>query len=228
MIDDDVELVALLRDYLEGEGFLVYAAYDGEEALSELAAGNPELIVLDVMLPGADGFSVLRQLRHHSDTPVLMLTARGDDTDTVVGLELGADDYLAKPCNPRVLLARLRALLRRRTEWTGDAERAAGTTTQRIGDVQIDWVGQRIWVNDREVALTGAEWEVLKLLLSQPGHVVDKERISRHALGRALTPHDRSVDTHISNLRRKLGPHADGEPRIVARRGAGYLYRVRT
>lgn len=220
LVDDDRELNAMLAEYLGGDGFEVDSAYDGDEGLRMATQGGYDALVLDVMLPGRDGFAVLRELRRDQSVPVLMLTARGDDVDTVVGLELGADDYLPKPCNPRVLVARIRALLRR-----GQVAPDAGQSTLlEVGDLCLDPGRRDVHVAGNPVDLTGTEFDVLHCLIAQAGQLVDKDRISREALGRALKPFDRSIDMHISNLRRKLGPFADGGLRIKTVRGGGYQY----
>lgn len=218
LIDDDRELATMLAEYLSGEGFTVESAHDGDDGLNKAMVGGFDAVVLDVMLPGRDGFDVLRQLRRTDDTPVLMLTARGDDVDTVVGLELGADDYLPKPCNPRVLSARLRALIRR-----GNAQ-AETTARIELDNLVVDIGRQQVSVGGTEVLLTGAEFALLAVLVAAAGQVVDKDRLCEAALGRRLQAYDRSVDMHLSHLRRKLGPLPDGSARIKTVRGAGYLY----
>ena len=220
LIDDDTELCAMLAEYLSGEGFEVTAVHDGEAGLAAARQGGHALMVLDVMLPGLDGFSVLRELRRDSELPVLMLTARGEDVDAIVGLELGADDYLAKPFNPRLLAARLRALARR----PGGPAPEPGLPLE-VGDLVVDRGARRVRVAGRPVELTGAEFNVLAVLLEGAGSVVSKDAICEQALGRPLAPFDRSVDMHVSNLRRKLGPLPGGESRIETVRGAGYQYR---
>jgi DNA-binding response OmpR family regulator len=218
LIDDDRELAMMLAEYLSDEGFTVETAHDGDAGLDIAVAGGFDAVVLDVMLPGRDGYEVLRQLRRGDDnTPVLMLTARGEDVDTVVGLELGADDYLPKPCNPRVLVARLRALLRRG---------AAAPQVSRIelDDLVLDTGRREVSVGGAEVTLTGAEFALLAELVAAAGQVVDKDRLCEAALGRRLQAYDRSVDMHLSHLRRKLGPLPDGSARIKTVRGAGYQY----
>ncbi|BAU58682.1 response regulator transcription factor [Halorhodospira halochloris] len=226
LVDDDQELTAMLSDYLTGDGFEVVTAYDGQKALEKVDTAGPDIIVLDIMLPVYDGFEVLRRLRQsHHDQPVLMLTARGDDVDTVVGLELGADDYLPKPCNPRVLVARLRALLRRT-----QSEVASSAEQLQVGDLCLDLGQRRATLRGCESAaitpleLTDAELDLLACLLRRVGQAVDKDKLSREALNRPLTPYDRSIDWHISNLRRKLGPFDDGSERIKTVRGVGYQY----
>ncbi len=219
LVDDDRELTAMLAEYLEGDGFQVSVAHTGDDGLARARSGSFDALVLDVMLPGRDGFEVLRALRHNHAVPVLMLTARGDDVDTVVGLELGADDYLPKPCNPRVLVARLRALLRRGRH---DSDTAA--QRRMIGDLSLDTARREVRVAGQAVDLTGTEFDLLACLTSEAGTVVDKDRLSEAALGRRLQPFDRSIDMHISKLRRKLGPLRDGSPRIKTIRGSGYQY----
>lgn len=218
LVDDDQELTAMLAEYLQGDGFEVIVRHNGDAGLERARQGDFDVIVLDVMLPGRDGFEVLRELRRQHGTPVLMLTARGDDVDTVVGLELGADDYLSKPCNPRVLVARLRALLRRGRNAEG------GFHVLAVGDLSLDQGRREVLANGRPVELTGTEFDVLACLVRQAGHLVDKESLSQEALGRNLSPYDRSIDVHISNLRRKLGPLPDGSQRIKTVRGSGYQY----
>lgn len=217
LVDDDVELTRMLTEYLEGEGFAIDSVHDGRSALSKAREGY-DVIVLDVMLPQLNGLDTLRELRRDDDTPVLMLTARGDDLDTVVGLELGADDYLPKPCNPRVLVARLRALLRRRR---GDERESAALV---VGDLRLEPGTRAVTVAGQAAPLTGAEFNVLEQLLRYAGSVVDKDALAEAALGRRLAPYERAIDMHISNLRRKLGPLPSGASRIVTVRGAGYQY----
>jgi DNA-binding response OmpR family regulator len=218
LVDDDVELCEMLAEYLATEGFEVTAVHDGRAALERAAQGGWDAVILDVMMPGMSGFDVLRALRPITSAPVLMLTARGEDTDTVVGLELGADDYVAKPCSPRVLVARLRALLRRT-----HGEEAAGAAL-RVGDLVLDPGARRVTVDGREVELTGAEFNLLALLVRNAGHVVEKETLAEEALGRPLQAYDRRIETHMTQIRRKLGPLPDGAARIRTVRGAGYQY----
>ncbi|MCA9613878.1 MAG: response regulator transcription factor [Polyangiales bacterium] len=214
VIDDDDELAELLVSYLSTEGFEVDVAHDGSGGLERARRGEHELIVLDVMLPGLGGFDVLRELRKTSRIPVIMLTARGEDVDRIVGLELGADDYLPKPFNPRELVARIRAIFRR----------AAPDTPEKlvVDDVEVDPAAHVARRGGEELSLTTAELAVLELLLKNVGRVVSREDLSDHALGRAFSPLDRSIDVHVSNLRKKLG----GD-RIRTVRGAGYLYALR-
>jgi two-component system response regulator CpxR len=218
LVDDDEALCELLEQYLQVEGFSLVSVHDGPTAV-ELARQRPwDGIILDVMLPGMSGFDVLKRIKPAVSAPVLMLTARGEDTDTVVGLELGADDYVAKPCSPRVLVARLRALLRRR----GAGEEREGVI--RIGDLTLDRGSRRVTIGGGDVALTGAEFNLLELLLRHAGSVVSREQLAAEGLGRPLQAYDRRIETHMAQIRRKLGPLPDGEPRIHTVRGVGYQY----
>jgi DNA-binding response OmpR family regulator len=220
IVDDDRELTAMLTEYLGNEGFRVEVSHDGSEAARRFAAGETvDLVVLDVMLPGTNGLDLLRSLRQlASAPPVVMLTARGDDVDRIVGLELGADDYLPKPFNPRELVARLRAVLRRGTE-----RRSASEEVLRIAPIVLDVPRHVVRVRDAQVSLTGAEFRVLEVLMRSVGRVVSREQLTEQALGRPLELYDRSIDTHVSNLRRKLGLSVPGDPEIRGIRGAGYL-----
>jgi two-component system response regulator CpxR len=219
LADDDEELCEMLRAYLGGEGFDVDLAHDGDAALEQALSGDYDLIILDVMMPRRTGFDVLREIRRKSQVPVLMLTARGGDVDSIVGLELGADDYLPKPCNPRVLVARVRAVLRR-----GGAEVEEGACDLAIGDIELRRGSRRVFQNGQPVTLTSTEYSVLSVLIEAAGRVVGKDALSEQALGRKLVRYDRSLDMHISNLRKKLGPLPGGVERIQTVRGVGYLY----
>jgi two-component system response regulator CpxR len=217
LIDDDRTLCELLAEYLAGEGFEVQAVHDGRGGCELATAGTWDAVILDVMLPGMSGFDVLKRIRPACSAPVLMLTARGDDTDTVLGLELGADDYVAKPVSPRVLVARLRALQRRHPE-------TAIAAPLRVGDLHLDEGRRRVTVGGSEVILTGAEFNLLTLLVRHAGHLVPREVLAEEGLGRALQAFDRRIETHMAQIRRKLGPLPDGSPRIRTVRGAGYQY----
>jgi len=223
VIDDDVELCELLADYLTQEGFQVEAAHDGAQGADLALASEPALVVLDVMLPGMSGFDVLRHIRTGSNVPVLMLTARGDDVDRIVGLEMGADDYLPKPFNPRELVARIRAIQRRL-----EPVRERGTGMSRpclvVGDVRLDPGARVVLQGDHPVDLTSVEFTLLEVLLRAVGQVVTREDLAKQVLGRALSPYDRSVDVHISSLRRKLGHQLGNTERIKTVRGTGYVY----
>ncbi|MEO8777206.1 MAG: response regulator transcription factor [Rhodanobacter sp.] len=215
--DDDRALCRLLADYLQREGFVVDVAHDGEAALARLRnpAERPDLLILDVMMPGRDGLETLRTLRAHHRLPVIMLSARGEPVDKVIGLELGADDYLAKPCLPRELLARVRAQLRRNTPL------AAGTV--QVGNMQLFPAERRAEVGEQELSLTGAEFSLLLGLAQRAGELVDKAVLTRLALGRELERFDRSIDVHVSRLRHKLAEASTEAPRIESVRGSGYM-----
>ena len=218
LIDDDQELCELLSSWLSQEGFQVRACHDGQSARKALAEVAPAAVVLDVMLPDGSGLELLKQLRtDHPDLPVLMLSARGEPLDRILGLELGADDYLAKPCDPRELTARLRAVLRR-------SHPAAVSSQMELGDLCFSPARGVVTIDEQEFTLTVSESRLLEALLGQPGEPLEKQELAQLALGRKLTLYDRSLDMHVSNLRKKIGPHADGRPRIVALRSRGYYY----
>jgi DNA-binding response OmpR family regulator len=216
IIDDDRELCALLADFLSLEGFAVSAIHHGAEAIAHCRSHDYDALILDVMLPGRQGLDLLRDLRRFSSLPVLMLTARGEDTDRIVGLELGADDYLPKPCNPRELAARLRAILRRAAPEDGGPPRA-----QQVGALQLNGADRSAVYRDAPLSLTTAEFNLLQVLMSSAGDAVHKEDLSRQALGRPLSAYDRSVDVHISKIRKKLAA-AGADQLILSVRGVGY------
>ncbi len=224
LADDDVELTAMLKEYLEREGFSVDLARDGESAIAKVRRTAYDLLVLDVMMPGPNGFDVLREIRSDSLLPVLMLTARGDDVDSIVGLELGADDYLPKPCNPRVLVARIRAVLRRTEPHPEPDGGIPQPQILQVGDLELHPGARRILCRSVPVPLTSTEYSVLEVLVREAGHVVPKAVLCERALGRKLARYDRSLDMHISSLRRKLGPMDGGDERIKTVRGVGYQY----
>lgn len=217
LIDDDRELGKMLSDFLSGDRLDVTTRHTGESGLEEFVKGKFDLLILDIMMPGISGLDVLKKVRQTSAIPVIMLTARGDDIDRIIGLEFGADDYLPKPFNPRELLARIKAILRR----SQPQEKA----TQRLslGDIRLDARTHQASVSDTKLQLTGTEYEILRCLLETPGEVVSKEQLSERALGRRLLPYDRSVDTHISNLRGKLEQAGNKNETIQNQRGVGYL-----
>lgn len=218
IVDDDTELCSSLRRLLRMEGFEVDAAHTAPEGGQLATEGNFALIVLDVMLPGGDGRMVLRKIRAVSEVPVIMLTARGDETDRIAGLEAGADDYLPKPFNARELVARIRAVLKRRLPQPPQPQVIA------IGDIEIHPLTRRVLQNGAEASLTGAEFDILLLLVKSAGKVVSRDEIAEVCLGRPAAPFDRSVDNHISNLRRKLGLFCGDAERIRSLRGSGYIY----
>ena len=223
IIDDDEELCDLVSEYLTVEGFEIEVVHDGASGLEKAVTGDYDLATLDVMLPKMNGFDVLRNLREKSSLPVLMLTARGDDMERIVGLEIGADDYLPKPFNPRELVARLRAILRRVNVDENDA--AAGEKLN-VEDLEISASSRSVKLNEMEITLTSVEFELLSALVREAGKIVKKEDLSEQVLERSLSPYDRSLDMHISNLRRKLGARPDGGDRIKTIRSVGYIYTV--
>ena len=223
IIDDDEELCELVSEYLTVEGFETECVHDGESGLKSAISGDYDLAILDVMLPKMNGFDVLRKLREKSKLPVLMLTARGDDMERIVGLEIGADDYLPKPFNPRELVARLRAILRRVNIDHGDP---ASTEKLHVEDLEISASSRSVKLNDVEVTLTSVEFDLLSALVREAGKIVKKEDLSEKVLERSLSPYDRSLDMHISNLRKKLGLREDGSDRIKTIRSAGYIYTI--
>jgi two-component system response regulator CpxR len=210
MVDDDDNLTGLFAEYLEAEGgFELTARHDGEAGVAAALSQNFDVIILDVMMPKMNGFDALKAIRKGSDTPVIMLTARGDDLDRILGLEIGADDYVPKPCNLRELVARIRSRI-------------------VVGDLRLDIGAQSVYRNDELISVTGAEYGVLEILAKSAGEVVSKDAIARHALGRRIMPYDRSVDAHVGHLRKKLGPLQNGLQRIKTVRGRGYLYVVQS
>jgi len=221
IIDDDTGLCELLTDYLAAEGFAVDAVHDGEEGALRGAEGGYDFLILDVMLPGLNGFEVLSRIRRSSQVPVLMLTARGEEIDRIVGLEMGADDYLPKPFNPRELVARLRAV-QRRMQQNPPPEPASDRLG--AGDLELELGTRKVFTEVGEVELTSLEFSVLEVLVRAAGKVVSREELASRALGRSFNPLDRSIDVHVSSLRRKLGTLPDGGERIKSVRGVGYLY----
>lgn len=228
IIDDEKLLVKGLQRSLTGEGFEVEAAYDGHEGLSKVKSHLPDLVILDIMLPGMDGFEVCRRLRSVSDVPVIMLTARGEDIDKIVGLELGADDYLAKPFNTRELIARIRAILRRRPSFR---EHAVDTQTPaaldrmiRAGELEIDAACQRVIVKGEQVSLTTREFELLHALARNPGRVLTRDVLLEQVWGSRYYGEPRVVDVYVRRLRQKIEPDPANPRWIFTRWGAGYFF----
>lgn len=222
IIDDDIELCDLLTAYLEQEGFEIAALHEGKEGLKAALSGEYAFLILDVMLPGFTGFDLLRQLRRTSSMPVIMLTARGDEVDRIVGLEMGADDYLPKPFNPRELVARIRAIQRRGENGLGSR---SGVPEKIIADdITIELGTRTVYQLDIEVPLTAVEFSLLHALIKRIGQVVNREDLAQEVLGRKLEMFDRSIDVHISSLRKKLGHHVNGVERIKTIRSVGYMY----
>jgi two-component system, OmpR family, response regulator CpxR len=223
IIDDDEELCELVSEYLTVEGFETECVNDGEMGLQRALSAEHDMAILDVMLPKMNGFDVLRALREQSKLPVIMLTARGDDMERIVGLEIGADDYLPKPFNPRELAARLRAILRRAHATDSDGKENGEI---EVDDIRLSSTARVATRDGDELNLTSVEFELMRELLREAGKVVKKEDLSERVLERKLSPFDRSLDMHISNLRKKLGPRADGSERIKTVRSVGYIYTV--
>ena len=220
MIDDDEELCELVSEYLTVEGLTVEAVHDGESGLRNAVSNQFDLVILDVMLPKMNGFDVLRELRQKSKIPVLMLTARGDDMERIVGLEIGADDYLPKPFNPRELVARIRAILRRT-----ETEQLPNSKFQ-VDDIEVSLAARSAKKDGEDLNLTAVEFDLLVALLKDAGKVINKEDLSETVLDRKLSPYDRSLDMHISNLRKKLGTREDDDERIKTIRSVGYIYTI--
>ncbi len=221
IVDDDVELCRLLGERLSTEGFELEAVHDGLRGLQRVLSREHAFVILDLMLPGMGGLDVLRRLRAQSPVPVLILTARGEDVDRILGLEIGADDYLPKPFNPRELIARIRAILRRTSP---SPERAASLM---VSGIRLDPAAREAWIDGKQLDLTSVEFTLLETLLRDAGHVVTREALTETVLGHTLGPFDRVIDVHISNLRKKLGV-AHTDDRIKAIRGSGYLFALRS
>jgi DNA-binding response OmpR family regulator len=221
IVDDDVELCALLAERLSIEGYAIEAVHDGARGLERASSQEYALVVLDLMLPGMGGLDVLRRLRAQSAVPVLILSARGEDVERILGLEIGADDFLPKPFNPRELIARIRAILRRASP--------VATTTDLLsaGDISLDPAAREAWMDGSALPLTSLEFTLLETFLQDAGRIVTREELTETVLGRKLGSFDRVIDVHVSNLRKKLGSTPEGE-RIKAVRGSGYLFVVRS
>lgn len=221
LVDDDVELAAMLREYLEQEGFEATAVHDGEAGVAAALSGEYAIGVFDVMMPRLNGVEALRRVRMHSRMPILMLTARGDDVDRIVGLELGADDYVPKPCTPRELVARIRAILRRAQGAESldvvDGPLSVGPLTLWSERRSVEWAG-------RALDVTSTEFNLLEVLVRNAGRVVSKGDLSEQGLGRPLARFDRSIDVHVSSIRHKLGVRDDGQSWIRTVRGVGYQF----
>lgn len=223
IIDDDLELCCLVEKFLTREGFEIEAVHNGEKGLIRALSGEHSIVVLDVMLPKLNGLEVLRSIRQTSRVPVLMLTARGEDLDRIIGLEIGADDYLPKPFNPRELVARLRAILRRLHPF---AEIAGNSTTQKlvISDIEIDQGARTVRRNGQLIELTSTEFNILLTLAQSAGKIIKREQLAEIALGRKLSPFDRSIDNLVSKVRKKIGRYIGDIERIKPIRNIGYMY----
>lgn len=221
VIDDQPEICNLLRDYLTPEGFQVEAVHDGIAGLERGLSGDHAFVILDVNLPGMDGFEILRQIRDQSNIPILMLTIYAEDSDRIRGLRMGADDYLNKPFNLQELHARINTILRRCGESNSEPK---PLETLTVGDLSLDLGSRRVRRNEEEISLTAAEFTLLEIFLSNAGQVIQREELVRRVQGRHHNPYDRSIDVHISRLRKKLSGHYDGSERIKAVRGVGHFY----
>ena len=221
VIDDDTELCELVAEYLEPDGYDVEAVHDGETGVERALSGEHVLAVLDYMLPGMNGFEVLRQIRAHSRLPIVMLTARGDDMNRIIGLQIGADDYLPKPFNPLELVARINAVLRRALT---PSEHKEDRESLVVGDIEMDKRTRTVRRAGEVVELTVVEYSLLEKLLNAPGRILEREELVKEVLHRTLSPFDRSLDTHVSNLRKKLGHLVNGVERIKTVRSIGYIY----
>jgi DNA-binding response OmpR family regulator len=218
VVEDELEIARVVRDYLDNAGFEVIVVGDGGSAIASVRSAKPDLLVLDLGLPGRDGLDVAREIRRWSNTPIVMLTARGDETDRVVGLELGADDYVVKPFSPKELVARIRAVLRR----TRAAER--GAEILRAADVEVDTGRMRVTVADRSVELTPTEFQLLSTLVAEPGRVFTRGQLLDAVHGVAIESYERAIDAHVKNIRRKIEPQP-GSPRyLLTVHGVGYRF----
>jgi len=218
VVEDEIEIARIVRDYLRNAGFEVIVVGDGGSAVASVRSAKPDLLVLDLGLPGRDGLDVAREIRRWSDTPIVMLTARGDETDRIVGLELGADDYVVKPFSPKELVARVRAVLRR------SRAAARGDEIVRAGDVEIDTGKMRVSVGGAPVELTPTEFQLLATLAREPGRVFTRSQLLDAAHGVAIESYERAIDAHVKNLRRKIEP-TPGNPRyVVTVHGVGYRF----
>lgn len=224
VIDDDVELCELLTDYLQPEGFAISTVQEASQGIHHALSGGFDLVILDVMLPETNGFEVLKRIRSKSSVAVLMLTARGEDLDRIIGLEIGADDYLPKPFNPRELIARIRAILRRSERYDAGPEHSGEDNIIKIGDICLDPGTMTVSQDGKNIQLTHVEFLILHELLRNAGQVVSREKLAQNALDRELSLFDRSIDVHISSLRKKLGPEVNGLERFKTVRGVGYIY----
>jgi DNA-binding response OmpR family regulator len=222
VIDDDVEMTEMLAEFLEPEGFSIEVRHEGEAGLKRALQGSCTLVILDVMLPRINGLEVLRRLRAACETPVLMLTARGDAVDRIVGLQTGADDYLPKPFDPQELVARVRAILRRTAPAASRSEQPGDVVV--IGDINLDSRARTVRRGGDYIELTAAEFSLLRVFVRSAGRVISREELFRDVLEREFSLFDRSIDNHVSSLRKKLGPQPGGRERIRAVRSSGYIY----
>jgi two-component system, OmpR family, phosphate regulon response regulator OmpR len=224
IVDDDEKLQKLLREYLENNGFRVQGLLDGSHVLETIRKGSPDLVILDIMLPGKDGLEILKEIRRDFDLPVVMLTAKGEDTDRIVGLELGGDDYIAKPFNPRELLARIKAILRRAGSGVQSDLDAGKRRLIKAGGLTLNTARQTVSTQKREIELSTAEYRILEVLMKNPNTVLSRDQLMTLARGRDFMAFDRSIDVHISKLRAKLEPEPHSPKRIKTIWGSGYMF----
>jgi len=217
VVDDEAQIVRVLRGYLEKTGYNVLTAYDGKEALRIARQERPDLVVLDLMLPEMDGLDVCRALRRQTNTPIIMLTARVEETDKLIGLELGADDYVTKPFSPREVVARVRAVLRRTYPSAIEEQDVLS-----VADLRLDAARRQFWVGDREVELTPSEFEILRVMMRSPGRVFERAQLLEATQGMAYEGYARTIDTHIKNLRRKIEANPREPERLQTVHGVGY------
>jgi two-component system phosphate regulon response regulator OmpR len=224
LIDDDEKLRKLLKEYLEDNGHRVLTLADGSEVMKTIRTESPDIIILDIMLPGRDGLEVLKEIRMDHTIPVIMLTAKGDDTDRIVGLELGADDYLPKPFNPRELLARMKAVLRRAVPEDRDEVEKKEDMLLKVGGLTLNKAKQTILIEDEEVALSSTEYKILEVLMRHPNIVLSRDQLMNLARGRDFMAFDRSIDVHVSKLRAKVETDPRSPMRIKTLWGTGYMF----
>ncbi|WP_317929295.1 response regulator transcription factor [Halioxenophilus sp. WMMB6] len=220
LVDDDKDLCNLLTDYLNDEGFSTSSAHDGSEGLALIKAKQFDAVILDVMLPFYNGFELITKVREISDVPLIMLTAKGDSIDRIIGLDMGADDYVAKPCNPRELVARINAILRRLDHKLGQSN----SDLLEVNGIVLNRGNRSCLYNGNTLNITGAEFSILDQLMSKAGNILSKESLTERALSRKLTPYDRSIDVHVSNIRKKLSSIGVNKDQIINVRGAGYMF----
>jgi two-component system, OmpR family, phosphate regulon response regulator OmpR len=224
LVDDDQKLQKLLKEYLEDNGFWVLSLLDGSQVLKTIGTKSPDLIILDIMLPGKDGLEILKEIRRESSIPVIMLTAKGEDTDRILGLELGGDDYLTKPFNPRELLARMKAVLRRSNSSEKDESSRSESLFIKAGGLTLNRARQTITMDDKELELSSAEYRILEVLMKHPNAVLSRDQLMTLARGRDFMAFDRTIDVHISKIRAKLEPDPRSPRRIKTVWGSGYMF----
>ncbi len=224
IIEDDSKIRMLLKEYLEGNGFQVLTLADGNNAIEHIVSELPDIVILDIMLPGKDGLEVLKEIRQKNSVPVIMLTAKGEDADRIVGLELGADDYLPKPFNPRELLARLKAVMRRTFQERDTEAEPEPDNTVTAGGIVLNRAKQSVILEDEEIELSSTEYKILEVLMTNPNIILNRDQIMNYARGREFMAFDRSIDVHISKLRSKLERNPRSPKRIKTIWGSGYMF----